>query len=54
MSDRTAGELDRAILAWRESLSDADKARLEAAARAHVDDFYAEQAEEFVDRTTRF
>lgn len=50
--DRTNGELDAAILAYREDDSYENMKRLQAAQQAHVDAFYAEQAEEFQARTS--
>jgi hypothetical protein len=52
MSDRTGGELDRAVAAYREDPTDANRARLDAAQRAHVIAFYAELTGEFIARTS--
>jgi hypothetical protein len=52
MNTRTNGELERAIIAYREDPTEANRARLLAAQSAHVNDFYAEQAREFVGRTS--
>jgi hypothetical protein len=49
--DRTNGELDAALMAFREDPSDANRARLMAAQQLHVDDFFAEQTGEFMQRT---
>jgi hypothetical protein len=51
MPDRTNGELDAAVIAYRELPSEANLRRLMAAQRAHVDAFRREQATAFRART---
>jgi hypothetical protein len=51
MSDRTNGELDAAVIAYRELPDEANLRRLMAAQRAHVDAFYRERTAEFQART---
>jgi hypothetical protein len=51
-NDRTNGALNRAILAYRENPTPENRAALLAAQSAHVNHFYAEQAAEFVRRTS--
>lgn len=50
--DRTNGKLDEAVLAYREDPTEANKQRLLALQEQHVTDFYREQADEFIRRTT--
>jgi hypothetical protein len=45
--DRTNGELDAAILAYRDDPSEENRDRCLKAQQAHTDAFYAEQTEEF-------
>ena len=49
--DRTDGELDAAVLAYREDDSEANRQRLLAAQRAHDDAFVGEMTGTFQERT---
>jgi hypothetical protein len=49
--DRTSGALDRAVIAYREDPTEANRLRLLAAQAAHTEAFYREQSDEFIERT---
>lgn len=49
--DRTNGELDKAVLAYRENPTDENREHLLRMQEAHVADFYREETEGFIERT---
>jgi hypothetical protein len=51
--DRTNGELDTAVIAFRREPTPDNRARLMTAMEAHADSFKREQTSDFVDRTIR-
>lgn len=50
--DRTQGRLDAAVIAYRENPTEENRVALMVIMKEHNDKFLAEQAQEFIQRTT--